>query len=306
MQKKNCRNGTKNIKGEITMKRSLKVLAMLVVATMLLSMAAFAAEVTPGTISHEEVGTDYTITVNYDASSYEDGDQVTMLVLTGSNEIEFAEDGVTPTNVGYIDQDEIEGATGSFTFSVAKDFVLNNEVYVKLGATAKTTAAEDTYTFEEGGEDPIDPPTPPADEDEYTITVLDVADAYGVTGLKIIKIEGADGTKSLSIEGAAVVLTMNDETPVFFAITAADVTEADLEWADVAPTAELIGNVNGDDGISIFDATAALAAIAAGTGSLPYDEQFIIDANTDGTISIFDATTILSIVAGGKPPVFAE
>lgn len=282
------------------MRKSIKVLAMLVVATMLLSMAAFAAEVTPGTVSHTESGDDYNIVVNFSASDYSDGDQVTMLVLTGSNTIQFAEDGVTPTNVGYIDQKAIDGATGSFTFAVAKDYVENNEVYVKLGATDKAAASDKTYNFENG-----DAPLPDGDDD-VTITETDISNAFGVEGLKIVKITGVDGTKSLSVEGATVVYVEHDGVGMFFVITSGTVTADDLSWSDEAPTASLMGDVNNEGGVDVLDATSVLEVAVAGFGDMTDAQKFLADVDGSGAIDVLDATTILEIIIGAVPPIFTK
>lgn len=114
-----------------------------VTIVMLMATTALAADVTYGSTSYIEIngGEDLQITVNYSVSSYEAGEQVTMLVLTGTDSVQYDPDDPTvPTNIAYIDQQLIKADNGSFTFVLSKSFIENNRIYVKLGATKMLTA----------------------------------------------------------------------------------------------------------------------------------------------------------------------
>lgn len=280
----------------------MKLMVMTLVVAMLLSMSAFAASVGYTSLVPTEIndGADYSITVNYSATGYNTGDQITLLVLTEDDEIIFdTNDATKPTNVAYIDQEAIEGATGSFTFTVAKSFITSNEVYVKLGATAQATAAAGTYTFttsgggEEGGDDV-----------EVTVDKT-VADSFGTAGLSMISVTPAtaiaDG-KVMTVNGTEMFYTEYNGVKKYITLLANfDPETAVFAIADGTSKKVVFGNVDATDnteGIDGFDVSAVtLVAIGKTILDQPID-MLTADSTGDGSIDGFDVSEVTLLAIG--------
>ena len=279
----------------------MKLMVMTLVVAMLLSMSAFAASVGYTSLVPTEIndGADYSITVNYSATGYNTGDQITLLVLTEDDEIIFDQDDATkPTNVAYIDQEAIEGETGSFTFTVAKSFITSNEVYVKLGATAQATAAAGTYTFttsgggEEGG------------DDEVTVTVNEsISNAFGVSGLKIAKITDIPAGKVVTATGADVIYGTYAGATYCYILTTGDISASTVSVVDGTPSTVALGNTDMDENgnVNIYDATAVLDYMATPSLLDTNVKKFIADVDYNGAINIYDATAVLDVMTGVAP-----
>ncbi len=120
----------------------LKLIITFIFVILVSSTVVLAADITYDDTTYTEIneGSDLKITVSYKVNYYEEGEQATLLVLTGSDTVTYT-DGV-PNNIAYADQQVITGAEGSFTFVLEKSLIQNNRVYVKLGATSKDPADE--------------------------------------------------------------------------------------------------------------------------------------------------------------------
>ena len=123
------------------------------------STVVLATDITYDDTTYTEIneGSDLKITVSYKVNYYEEGEQATLLVLSGSEEVQYDAESGEPANIVFADQQLITGDNGSFTFILKKNKILANKVYVKLGATSKTPAeeitaaviTEDAVTFED-------------------------------------------------------------------------------------------------------------------------------------------------------------
>ncbi len=120
----------------------LTLITAVVFVILMSSTVVLAADITYNETTYTQInnGDDLEITVSYTAKDYEEGEQATLMVLTGSDTVTYT-DGV-PNNIAYADQQVITGAEGSFTFVLEKSLIQNNRVYVKLGATSKDPADE--------------------------------------------------------------------------------------------------------------------------------------------------------------------
>lgn len=284
----------------------MKLMVMTLVVAMLLSMSAFAASV--GYTGIESTGinddADYSITVNYSATGYNTGDQITLLVLTGSSEITWSDDAKTiPANVAYIDQEAIEGATGSFTFTVAKSFVAEKEVYVKLGATAQTTAAgsEAITDFISGGSDEpstgdtvLENGTNATVSDATTSTTL--GDAIGAIYTVAITDTALAGKVPQAYVGETAVGTVllsterNKYIVVVPTANAADtITMKAVDAASASVTEFIYGDANGKDGFTANDAqimTQKLKQVRDNIDTVV--KKIAADVNGDGQITAND------------------
>lgn len=127
------------------MKTKILTLIAVVFVILVSSTVVLAADITYDGVNYSEIDADnLTITVNYAASNYAEGEHVTLMVLTGSDTVTYT-DGV-PDNIAYVDQHEITADSGSFTFILAKDFITDNQVFVKLGSTTMASSDNTTAT----------------------------------------------------------------------------------------------------------------------------------------------------------------
>ncbi|MBQ3115379.1 MAG: hypothetical protein IJC06_04595 [Clostridia bacterium] len=126
------------------MKTKLKTMIIAVAFVIIASTTGvLAADILYSNTTYTEInnGKDLQITVSYTASDYHEGEQVTLMVLLGSDRVLYDQlQPETPTNIAYIDQTEITGSEGSFTFNLAKSFVEENKIYIKLGSNTMLTA----------------------------------------------------------------------------------------------------------------------------------------------------------------------
>ncbi|MBQ9998114.1 MAG: hypothetical protein IJP19_03740 [Clostridia bacterium] len=124
------------------MKKTLLALVFSIAFVILVSTTVFAADITYDNTTYTEIndGADMQITVSYTVSDYTEGEQVTLRVLTGTDEVQYdPEDETKPINIAYADQQAITGESGSFTFILAKSLIEENRIYVKLGSTTMET-----------------------------------------------------------------------------------------------------------------------------------------------------------------------
>ena len=305
------------------MKTSMKLMVMTLVVAMLLSMSAFAAT----SVKYEsfvpelnEAGTDYNVVVNYSATGYAAGDQVTMLVLVGSETIEWEDEAETiPSNVIYIDQqtisNEAAGETaldGSFEFTIAKSDVIaevdgkevGKDVYVKLGATSQTEADQGTYTEfvkTEGG-------------DTVEVTVdKSVADAFKQDGLAMISITPvtpiADG-KVMKVNGATMFYTLYNGVKRYTALLGDYNAEtAKFTVEDGEETRLIYGNVTASDTkVDIEDVANVVQFMLDGSKANTDMLKLAGDLTGDAKIDIEDVANVVQIMLDATkiPPIIAS
>lgn len=285
----------------------MKLMVMTLVVAMLLSMSAFAATVSYTSLVPEEIndGADYSITVNYSATGYNTGDQVTLLVLTEDDEIIFdTTDATKPTNVAYIDQATIAGETGSFTFTVAKSFITSNDVYVKLGATAQATAAAGTYTFTTGGGDTVlengtnatvsnvtaGTETSSVIAGVYTVAITDTALAGKVPQAYVG--DTAVGTVFFSTE-------RNKYLVVIPAGTEGSITMKAIDVASATVTNFVYGDTNGDGLTAAAEVNMATAQVRTTQSPINTAAKILaLDVNADGNIAPADVNMLTAKARG--------
>lgn len=288
----------------------MKLMVMTLVVAMLLSMSAFAASVSyTGLVpTLNEAGTDYSVVVNYAAADYATGDQITMLVLKDSAEITWVEgsNDTIPANVIYIDQETIEGATGSFTFTIAKDAVDGKNVYVKLGATSQAEADEDSYTFT----------TTTEDGTTLEVSVSNTAsNAFGTTGLSVVTVtpvgELPEG-KTLKVNGAEVFYKeYNGVKKYIVAVVGFDATTSKFEIVDGTMRKVVFGVLTGNgtnpmaSHASMVNRYAAGVTLSQFTNDLDY-MRIKADVSGDGKILASDASLINRRAAGMSVNFAAE
>ncbi|MBQ3114598.1 MAG: dockerin type I repeat-containing protein [Clostridia bacterium] len=273
--------------------RHLNILVLICFAIVLLgTSSAYAATISCGKIdlTEENGGLDYKITVNYTASSYQEGEQVTMLILTGTDAIVFDEEETDkPVNIVYIDQQPIENSNDSFTFLLKKSLVQNNKIFIKLGASSILQPSDKTYTFVSGSE-------------TGHINVSEAINAFGLEGQSlliittentlpeeaVVKVNGHQMYKIANYGAVnkyvAIVSGYDNSTPEFVA--------ANGENQEI-----IIGDTNADGNINSSDISVIIGKIIRGTS---FDEIINIcsDFNGDGLINITDVTYLYDYVNG--------
>lgn len=294
------------------MKKGMKLMVMTLVVAMLLSMSAFAATVSYTSLVPEEIndGADYSITVNYSATGYNTGDQVTLLVLTEDDEIIFdTTDATKPTNVAYIDQATIAGETGSFTFTVAKSFITSNDVYVKLGATAQATAAgsealDDFISGPATGGDTVlengtnatvsnvtaGTETSSVIAGVYTVAITDTALAGKVPQAYVG--DTAVGTVFFSTE-------RNKYLVVIPAGTEGSITMKAIDVASATVTNFVYGDTNGDGLTAAAEVNMATAQVRTTQSPINTAAKILaLDVNADGNIAPADVNMLTAKARG--------
>lgn len=256
------------------------------------SFSVSAATISYGKITYTEEndGEDYKITVNYTVSSYMEGEQVTMLVLTGTDTIVFdAVETDKPTNIAYIDQKPIGNANDSFTFLLEKSLVQNNKLFVKLGATSVLQPSEKTYTFV-------------SNESTGQINVYEASNAFGVSGktLLIITTENELPEEAvIKVNGQQMYRVANDGATNKYIAVVEDYNEANPGIVTTNGENEeiTIGDSDSDGSIDTGDASNIIGKIINGT-IFSDIENLCSDFNGDGLVNITDVTYMYDYLNG--------
>lgn len=254
------------------------------------STTTFAATIGYGRITFVEENDDYKITVNYTASDYNQGEQLTMLVLTGTDTIQFDEvETNKPINIAYIDQAPITGATGSFTFLLDKTFVHNNRIFVKLGSTSLIQPSDKTYTFISGNE-------------MGQINVSEATNAFGVNGqtLLIVTTENTLPEEAIvKVNGKQMYKVANSGAKNKYVAVVTDYNNQNPQFgAENGINQEIkFGDADGNKAINSSDVTVLVDKIRLGS-TLNEKVQISADFNGDGQINITDITYLLDYING--------
>ncbi|MBO7208969.1 MAG: hypothetical protein J6V58_04435, partial [Clostridia bacterium] len=234
---------------------------------------------------------DYKITVNYTVSSYQEGEQVTMLVLSGTDTIVF--DSVEtdkPVNIAYIDQKPIENANDSFTFLLEKSFVQNNKLYIKLGASSMLQPSDKVYTFLSGN------------ETVQVNAVSEVTNAFGLSGktLLIVTTENTLPDEAVvKIKGQQMYKVANDGAVNKYIAVVDNYDSANREFitANGENQELIIGDSNGDSAITSSDISNIISKIISGSAFTEI-VNMCSDFNGDGLINITDITFLYDYING--------
>ncbi len=256
------------------------------------SFSAYAATISYGKITYtEENGElDYKITVNYTVSSYQEGEQVTMLVLSGTDTIVFDQvETDKPVNIAYIDQKPIENANDSFTFLIEKSFVQNNKLFIKLGASSILQPSEKAYTFVSGDE-------------TGQVNVSEVTNAFGLAGKSFLIITTENTLPEeavVKINGQQMYKIANDGAVNKYVAVVDNFDSANPEF--VVENGEnqeiIIGDSDCDSTIDTADASNILGKIISGT-EFSEIANICSDFNGDGLINVTDVTYLYDYING--------
>lgn len=257
------------------------------------SFSAYAATISYGKITYTKDNgrLDYKITVNYTVSSYQEGEQVTMLVLSGTDTIVF--DSVEtdkPVNIAYIDQKPIENANDSFTFLLEKSFVQNNKLYIKLGASSMLQPSDKVYTFLSGN------------ETVQVNAVSEVTNAFGLSGktLLIVTTENTLPDEAVvKIKGQQMYKVANDGAVNKYIAVVDNYDSANREFitANGENQELIIGDSNGDSAITSSDISNIISKIISGSAFTEI-VNMCSDFNGDGLINITDITFLYDYING--------
>lgn len=266
------------------------ILSFIIVAIGSFSVGAATVNYGKTTFTEENGGEDYKITVNYTVSSYEQGEQVTMLVLTGTDTIQFdTVETDKPINIAYIDQQPITSESNSFTFLLDRDFVRNNKLFVKLGSSSMLQPVDKTYTFVSGNE-------------TGQVNVSEVTNAFGLSGktLLIVTTENTLPYEAVvKIGGQQMYKVANDGVvnKYIAVVDNYDSTNPEFITANGENQELIIGDSNGDSAINSSDISNIINKIISGSAFTEI-VNMCSDFNGDGMVNITDITYLYDYING--------